>query len=100
MVIDLQASLRVCKFTYDVKGTHAFSPTCRFRHDATTVYTGTDGKKYCCYIFDVRVKSGEVVKLGQEIIGRNEYANMKQDEKSINIRIYCSSNPNPKLVTE
>lgn len=90
-------SERVCKKTYGANSTHKFSEKCS--HKVGTRKLDKNSEMRCYDIFEIHVRSGQTVKLGEEqkeVLSHPVY----EDQDRIEFVMYASDDPDVQLVTE
>ncbi|XP_060559749.1 heat shock 70 kDa protein 12A-like [Ruditapes philippinarum] len=85
---------RICKFTYGTETSHVKDSSCTHRETTTFI---AEGEEFCNDIFDVHVRAGDVVQVGdwQE---EQLYTPVYPTQTSISFGIYCTKNRSPELV--
>ncbi|XP_069131206.1 heat shock 70 kDa protein 12B-like [Argopecten irradians] len=87
---------RVCKYTYGVNTARAFD---EHLHDISKRVVRSDGRVRCEDIFDVHVRVGDSVDIGQPQIVRS-YSPAEPDLTSVLVNVYVSTEKEPFYVTD
>ncbi|XP_060561016.1 heat shock 70 kDa protein 12A-like [Ruditapes philippinarum] len=87
---------RICKFTYGTRASHEMKNSCTHRKTKTFF---AEGKEFCEDIFDVHVRAGDVVKVG-EWQEEKLYFPIYPTQTSVTFIIYCTKDRSPDLVTD
>lgn len=88
-------SVRVCKYTYGVKASVIFDSAI---HPESKKFV-ENGVERCDHIFDIHVRVGQTVKVGERQLTRN-YTVVAPDQKCINFPIYISNKKEPTYTTD
>ncbi|XP_052790419.1 heat shock 70 kDa protein 12A-like [Mya arenaria] len=87
---------RIAKYTYGKQDTHLQTEKCS--HAPTDLRTHSDGIM-CRKLFEVLVEEGSSLKI-DTVVETKPSAPIKRGQTSISKKIYASTNPNAKLVTD
>ena len=87
---------RICKYTYGTSTMHKEEIFCT--HRKTRTFFAKDGKR-CDDIFDIHVRAGDVVKVG-EWQKERPYIPVYRNQTSMTFDIYCTKERSPELVTD
>ncbi|OWF40770.1 heat shock 70 kDa protein 12B-like [Mizuhopecten yessoensis] len=87
---------RVCKYTYGVNCTKIFDAE---KHDPSHRYTTSDGQVRCRNIFDIHVRIGDCVDIGQPQTVKS-YRPTNPDQTAMSFEVYVSTETDPDYVTD
>ncbi|XP_053395912.1 heat shock 70 kDa protein 12B-like [Mercenaria mercenaria] len=89
---------RVCRYTYGLRRSHRSSEN-KCKHPPTSTTVGKDGIMRCEDLFQIHVRSGDTIHLGEELM-TGTYCPRYDDQTEVGFHVYASESPNPILVTE
>ncbi|XP_045210214.2 heat shock 70 kDa protein 12A-like [Mercenaria mercenaria] len=87
---------RICKYTYGSDSSHRKRDTCTHRKTNTFI---AEGKTYCDDIFQVHVRAGDVVKVGERQEEQIFYP-IYREQTAMSFGIYCTKERCPELITD
>ncbi|XP_033742661.1 heat shock 70 kDa protein 12B-like [Pecten maximus] len=87
---------RVCKYTYGVDMSVDFKQEV---HDISKRYVLSDGREQCRDVFDIHVRVGDSVDIGQPQVVQS-YTPLEPDQTSILFKVYVSTEKKPMYVTD